>query len=104
MLFRSEYFNERLINGKWERNGPNESLDLFGYEEAVRLMLKPDRKDINWSTGRRPPWATPVPVSLEGGDLSAEAERPQVKAAPPAPAPKQPNIFARFNALNQQEE
>lgn len=99
-----EYFNERLINGKWERNGPNESLDLFGYEEAVRLMLKPDRKDINWSTGRRPPWATPVPASLEGGDLSAEAERPQVKAAPPAPAPKQPNIFARFNALNQQEE
>ena len=91
-----EFFNERLIDGKWERNGPNESLDLFGYSEAVRLMLDPDRKDINWNGQRLPPWATPVPVSVEGGDLSTEA-----KVAAEAPSqPRRQSIFERFDALN----
>jgi phage terminase large subunit GpA-like protein len=95
-----EFFGERLIEGTWVRNGPNESLDLAAYAEAARLMLKPDRKDINWSTGKRPPWATPVPVSVEGGDLSAEAERPQVKSAPLVTAPSK-NIFDLHRQLDQ---
>lgn len=95
-----EYFNERLIDGKWERNGPNESLDLFGYEEAVRLMLDPDRKDINWNGKRLPPWATPVPVSVGGGDLSTEAKAAAPEAFLP---PRKQNIFERFDALNRNE-
>jgi phage terminase large subunit GpA-like protein len=55
----AEFTGEVLIDGTWERRGPNESLDLFGYAEAVRLMLRPDRADIKWNI-RRPIWAQPV--------------------------------------------
>lgn len=92
-----EFFNERLIDGKWERSGPNESLDLFAYADAVRLMLKPDRKDIKWDSAP-PPWAKPVPVVVEGGDRLSRGE-----ARPIAP-PKQPDrqdVFARFDQINQ---
>lgn len=68
-----EYFNEPLIDGKWVRQGPQESLDLFGYEEAARLMLKPDRKGIDWSNERLPVWATPISLMPEGGDPEAGA-------------------------------
>lgn len=54
-----EFVGERLVDDEWQRTGPNESLDLFGYAEAVRLMLKPDRADIKWDT-RPPAWARPV--------------------------------------------
>lgn len=91
--FFDEYFNEPLIDGKFVRNGPNESLDLFAYEEAVRLMLKPDRKDIDWTTiDRRPPWARPVLI-----DNRIEAPDEQPEATTPL---KQPNVLERFSALN----
>lgn len=93
-----EYFNERLIDGKWVRYGPNESLDCFGYEEAVRLMLRPDRKDIKWSEGKRPPWATPVPVDVKGGDL-AVANEVAASPEPGKPPPKPKNIFEAFDEL-----
>lgn len=64
-----EFFGERLIGGKWERHGDNESLDLFAYAEALRLMLLPDRKGIVWNDPeRRPIWARPQPLFPEGGD------------------------------------
>lgn len=91
-----EYFNERLIDDKWERSGPNESLDLFAYEIAIRMMLKPERKGINWDRGPLPPWATPVPISAGGGD-----QRPVGGAPKPSPeSPARGNIFARFDALS----
>lgn len=89
-----EYFNEPLIDGKFVRQGPNESLDLFGYEEAVRLMLKPDRKDIVWTEPhRRPVWARPVPLFSEGGDPDqpgGEAEQPTRRGS----------IFERTDRMN----
>lgn len=90
-----EFFGERLIEGKWVRQGPNESLDLFAYAEAARLMLKPDRKDINWNGKALPPWATPVFVGVEGGDLAVEGE--VGKQEPPS---RKQNIFERFDQLN----
>jgi phage terminase large subunit GpA-like protein len=93
-----EFFNERLIDGKWERSGPNESLDLFAYEDAGRQMLKPDRKDINWDTAL-PPWARPVSVKVEGGDLRIAGEGTSKPPALPASSSAS-DIFSRFDALN----
>jgi phage terminase large subunit GpA-like protein len=91
-----EYFGESLVDGKWQRSGPNETLDLHGYAEAGRLMLKPDRKDLNWSDASKlPPWARPVCLEPEGGDLSPPA---QGDARPTADKPK--SLFERFDALN----
>jgi phage terminase large subunit GpA-like protein len=91
-----EYFNEPLIDGKFERQGPQESLDLFAYEEAARLMLRPDRKDIVWTSfDRRPPWARPVSLLPEGGD----PHPPGGEA--PVPVDTRRNTFERFGRLNQ---
>jgi phage terminase large subunit GpA-like protein len=92
--FFDEYFNERLIEGKWQRNGPNESLDLFAYEEAGRLMLRPDRQDM-WKNGALPPWARPVRLNPEGGELVDEND-----VSIPKLAEKPKSIFERFDALN----
>jgi len=97
-----EYFGEKLIDNQWIRNGPNESLDCFAYEEAVRLMLKPDRKDIKWDDGKRPPWATPIPVNAEGGGLAVDGEVQVVKA--PSPTTPKKSFFERMEALNNQPE
>lgn len=92
-----ELFNEVLIEGKWVRNGPNETLDLLGYTEAGRLMLQPDRKGIVWAEpDKRPIWARPISLQPRGGDhddrggglAKVEAQKPQ-------------SIFERFGALNQ---
>lgn len=53
-----ELTNEPLVDGAFERRGDNETFDLYGYAEAGRLMLKPDRIEIDW-TNRPPPWARP---------------------------------------------
>lgn len=87
-----EYFAEPLIDGRFVRQGPNESLDLFAYEEAARLMLKPDRKDIRWDGGARPRWARPI------GEPPAE-ESPQASTTKPD-APKKQDILERYAALN----
>jgi phage terminase large subunit GpA-like protein len=98
--YYEEYFNERLVDDKWERFGDNESLDLFAYEEAGRLMLRPDRADIKWDKGLLPPWARPVPVIMKGGDLAVAGETsPSPVDAKPAPTQK-PSIFERFDNLN----
>lgn len=89
-----EFFNEVLIDGKWVRNGPNESLDLYAYSEAGRLMLEPDRKGRDWTPGREPPWA--APVSLTGDRPETETDTP----APSAP-PKKQSFFEKFDQLNQ---
>lgn len=89
-----EYFNEPLVDGKFERNGPNESLDCFGYEEAARIILKPDRKDIDWIGGKLPVWAKPFIPMPEGGDQQAAA--PMAAGATKAAS----NIAQRFAALN----
>lgn len=76
-----QFFGESLIDGKWHRNGANESLDLFGYCEAGRLMLDPDRNDREWTDPMaRPPWARPISLLPKGGDQAAGAggeQRPQ---------------------------
>jgi len=88
-----EYFNEPLIDGKFDRQGANESLDLFAYEEAARLILRPDRKDIRWAEGVLPPWAKPIPLFAEGGDPVAPVTGP-IEAAKPQ------SIFDRHRAMN----
>lgn len=102
--FFDEYFNERLIEGKWERNGPNESLDLFAYEEAGRLMLQPDRKDLKWSADALPPWAKPVRINDEiGSEVSLSDEPSEAGAAlsyPVSQPPKKRSVLDRFGALN----
>lgn len=95
--FIDELFGESLIDGKWTRSGPNETLDLMVYAEAARLMLKPDRADIKWSDPNKlPPWARPVPLEPEGGDQPppARGDEPAEKAKP------KPDLLKRFDALN----
>lgn len=82
--YLDEFFGETLIDGKWVKNGRNEMLDLYGYCEAGRLMLAPDRAEIDWINAR-PVWATPI-------SLSKQAEQ-----AAPAEGP---SIFDAFAALN----
>jgi phage terminase large subunit GpA-like protein len=82
--YLEEYFGETLIDGKWVRSGPNETLDLHGYAEAGRQLLQPDRAEIDWINAR-PVWATPI-------SLSKKAE----EAAPD----DGPSIFDAFAALN----
>lgn len=86
-----EFAGEVLIDGKWERRGPNESLDLHGYNEAVRLMLRPDRADIKWET-RPPIWARPVPIEDDDETLPG---LPIVAGGAPKPSP-----IDRLAALN----
>lgn len=103
-----EFFNERLIDGKWERNGPNETLDLFGYAEAGRQMLKPDRKDIDWSGSRLPPWAKPIPIDDELGERGtlprAPSEVSSALSSPVEEPPKKRSVLDRVAALNVREE
>jgi phage terminase large subunit GpA-like protein len=90
-----EFFGETKLDGKWTRSGPNESLDLYGYAEAGRLLLKPDRKDIVWDDeARRPVWARPVRSEPEGGDPEAPV------SGAPAPQPPRKTLFERIDALN----
>lgn len=93
-----ELFNEVLIDGRWVRNGPNETLDLYGYTEAGRLMLQPDRAGIKWDDPTtRPIWARPVPLFSEGGDPAA------VSQGNPGGGPKKDDtksLMQRFDALN----
>ena len=92
-----EFVGEVLIDNSWERRGPNESLDLFGYAEAVRLMLKPDRADIKWDI-RPPIWARPVPIEdFEAGDDG------MIDASRPA-RPKRPRTaLERMAAINKRK-
>jgi len=77
----NELLAEPLIDGEFVRQGPNETLDLWGYGTAVAGMLKPDRPEIDWS--KRPPsWARPFePVRAE--------PKAQQSAASVAPAKEQ---------------
>lgn len=84
--YLDEFFGESLIDGKWVQNGPNETLDLYGYAEAGRQMLQPDRKEIDWKN-RRPIWARPVSLVEE--------------SKPAAPEQSGPSIFDAFAALNE---
>ncbi|MAC56925.1 MAG: hypothetical protein CMH85_01305 [Novosphingobium sp.] len=81
--YADEYFGEAKVDGKWVRSGPNEQLDLDGYCEAGRQILKPDRADIKWHEGKLPPWAKPIPLMPKGGDPSTEAGAAPTKAVKP---------------------
>ena len=94
-----EIFNEPLIDGGFVRNGPNETLDLYAYTEAGRLMLQPDRKDIRWDEpSGRPIWAQPVSLQPKGGDPLDEAgdkgQAPKLERKP------KPSLLERLDALN----
>ncbi len=104
-----EFFNEPLIEGKWTRNGPNESLDLGGYNEGARQLLEPDRQNIRWDQSRMPEgklwtpselpiWAKPVSLKPKGGDhaVAADVAQPEVQKAKPM------SIFEQFSQLNQE--
>lgn len=94
-----ELFNEPLIDGQFVRNGPNETLDLYAYTEAGRLMLQPDRDTIRWDDpSGRPIWAQPVSLQPKGGDLHTEAEGTPVAAKVEKAA--KPSLLDRFDALN----
>lgn len=97
-----ELFNEPLIDGEFVRNGPNETLDLYGYTEAGRLMLQPDRKDIRWDDPAKfPPWARPVSLLSEGGDPADEVRVSAPKTETDKPKPK--GFFAKHKALEGDE-
>jgi phage terminase large subunit GpA-like protein len=100
-----EFFNEPLIEGKWNRTGPQESLDLGGYNEAARQMLEPDRTEIRWDQSRMPQgqkwtpmdmpaWARPISLTEEGGDPAVAGELKKPAAV------QQKSIFEQFNELN----
>lgn len=86
--YLEQFFGEALIDGKWVRNGPNESLDLRGYNEAGRQLLKPDRAEIDWNN-LRPVWARAVRL------------QPEVTAKPTTPVR---SIFDEFQAMNDEDE
>lgn len=88
--YLDEFFGETLVDGKWKRNGRNESLDLYGYAEAARLLLKPDDTSRNWTDeGKRPPWARFINLSPAG-------------PAPKGGAEAKSSLFKRFDgAVNQ---
>lgn len=76
-----ELFNEPLIDGRFVRNGPQETFDLLGYTKAGQLMLQPDRANIVWSDPeKRPIWARPVSLKPKGGDPADRSEVAPVKA------------------------
>jgi len=83
--FIDELTNEALVDGVWTRRGPNETLDLLAYNEAVRQMLKPDRPSIDW-INRPPSWATPIlrvdrfSPGLDAQDGAAPPMRPATLA------------------------
>lgn len=82
--YLDQYFGESLIDGKWVRSGPNETLDLDGYSEAGRLMLQPDRADIDWDNAK-PIWAEPISLIKRDGGKSEVEET---------------SIFDDFSSLN----
>lgn len=93
-----ELFNEVLIDGSWVRNGPNETLDLYAYSEAGRLMLQPDRDTIRWDDpSTRPIWARPVSLQPKGGDPSDEAGGVVARKVEQKP---QSSLLEGFAALN----
>ncbi|KPL67421.1 hypothetical protein SZ64_04460 [Erythrobacter sp. SG61-1L] len=96
-FYIDQFFGETLIDGKWKRSGPNESLDLYGYNEAARLMLRPDNEKNIWTDeARLPVWARPVPLLPEGGDPKTTGGEVKAGGA---------SAFALFDqALNQSEE
>lgn len=84
-----ELTTETLVDGKWVRAGgdqtANETFDLMGYNEAVRVLMQPDRPTINW---QKPPiWARPICIEQKPGE-------------PPKPAAKVPGWkrLAQMNA------
>lgn len=83
-----ELCGEVFIDGEFVRHGANESLDLSGYNEAVRQMLQPERADIKWDV-KRPVWARPVLMTKAG---TAEAPAPTTK--------QQMSTIDRMAALN----
>lgn len=86
-----QFFGESFVDNKWRRTGPNETLDLYGYSEAGRLMLKPDRADIVWSdAGKLPPWARPIALAPERQDGPA-----------PVAAEAKKSIFDLYDQINQ---
>ena len=92
-----QFFGETLIDGKWKRSGPNESLDLYGYNEAARLLLRPDDERNIWNDENRlPVWARPVPLLAEGGDPKSTGAKARESNE---------SLLARFDrAVNQTDE
>ena len=93
-----ELEGEVWLDNKWVRQGANETLDLLGYCEAARQILKPERSTIKWEADKKGPaklpiWAKPVPT----GDA------PRGQAVTPPVEPKK-SLYARFDALNSPDE
>lgn len=93
--YADEFFGEQKIDDKWVRSGPNETLDVYGYAEAARQILKPDRADIKWASGKLPPWATPISLKPKGGDQSDDG-----RDAPAAPTKTRTHRGSAWDRLN----
>ena len=68
-----ELTNEPLVDDEFVRRGDNETFDLLVYAEAARLMLQPDRAEINWD--RPPVWARPVEARAKPTNKPAAAAK-----------------------------
>lgn len=87
----AELAGEVLIDGSFERRGPNEMLDLSAYGEAARQMLMPERDGIFWEpVDRRPIWARPGRI----------ADQEEIEAAAAQPGPPRQSPIDRLAALN----
>jgi phage terminase large subunit GpA-like protein len=80
-----ELCGEVMVDGKFERRGANETLDLFGYGEAARISLQPERAEIRWLDDDRGPakppvWARPVPLEADGTTKKQTTKRKTTSA------------------------
>lgn len=99
-----ELCGEVPVDGKWERRGPNETLDLAGYAEAGRILLNPERADVRAALLRedhqqRPLWARPVPIEVQEGGAAGDDEG-EVSLPVPVAKKDRAALFARLNELN----
>lgn len=99
-----ELCGEVMVDGKFERRGANEALDLFGYAEAARILLQPERAEIRWRDDERGPayppvWARPVPFET-GDETEAEDGHDRTKPKRKTKQPARKTSLDRLAALN----
>lgn len=93
--YLDQIFAEKMVDGKWEKfEQRNETLDLFGYADALRMMLDADRADLApaWQDmARWPQFARPVRIT--GDDNVQQPEQSDTSK-------QLRSLFDQFNALN----
>ncbi|MEM6497786.1 MAG: terminase gpA endonuclease subunit, partial [Pseudomonadota bacterium] len=75
-----ELTNEKKVEGKYQRHGPNETFDHYVYGEWTRLKLRPEREELDFV--KAPPiWAMPVPTGLGESQAPQHDTKTDLRAA-----------------------